>query len=209
MDSVNPYGLTSPCKKCPFRKDVESYLRPERITEIAHGLRQGETFTCHKTISYSGDSEEDAADMSKGMICAGALSICENEGITSQMTRVAERLGLYDATKINSLGVETYDSLKDWIADKNGTQIPTVTDEDGNVLEYEHCGVVTQDCVDPAGYGGGGGGGVYVNEDTPTCNPLTDACNYCGYLMCSACRADEESCLNCFADGDVEPETNV
>ncbi len=43
------YTLRQPCNNCPFRTNVQPYLRPERAQEIARALRDGGEFPCHKT----------------------------------------------------------------------------------------------------------------------------------------------------------------
>lgn len=195
------YTLRAPCNNCPFRTDVAPYLRPERAQEIAAALRQGGEFACHKTTVHSDHDGEDVLvdDPSRSRFCAGALATMEREGASNQMTRIAERLGMYEPEKLNADALPVYASLTDWV--RSYQQVDTVTTEDGEVLEYEHCGVVEQDCEDPAGFGGGYG--VYENDDEPTCNPLTDNCEGCGHLACGACRSEQwdddgQFCVVCF-----------
>lgn len=72
------------------------------------------TFPCHKTTVH--DDEGDRIPRDKEVHCAGALLFMEkvNEGAT-QIVRIAERLGLYDRTKLT--GSETvYDSVKQMVA---------------------------------------------------------------------------------------------
>jgi hypothetical protein len=96
------YGLTSPCSNCPFRSDVPPYLRKARVTEIERSLEQSE-FLCHKTVQHHEDEHGEVwdADTSQSAHCAGALILLEKLGRPSQMMRIAERLGMYDASKLD------------------------------------------------------------------------------------------------------------
>jgi len=54
------YFMKQPCKRCPFRRDVEPFLRPSRGKELAfHSTNPYSTFPCHKTTvsdeDYGGD----------------------------------------------------------------------------------------------------------------------------------------------------------
>lgn len=96
--TAEPFGLTSPCRDCPFRTDVRPYLTPERILEIRAGLVRS-TFPCHKTTQF--DDEGEHAPSDNEMHCAGALILKEKLGEASQMMQIGERLGLYNASKLN------------------------------------------------------------------------------------------------------------
>jgi hypothetical protein len=92
------YTMTTPCDDCPFLKKTAHGFTIRRLEEFASG-----SFHCHKT----GDEVEDdnggtefvANDESQ--VCAGALIFLEKRKTSSQMMRIAERLGLYDHTKLN------------------------------------------------------------------------------------------------------------
>lgn len=84
------FDLIKPCKECPFRTDRPGYLRPQRVDEITDALMAGETFQCHKTI-----------DKGEPQHCAGATIFLEANEAPNQMMRIAERLGLYDHTKLD------------------------------------------------------------------------------------------------------------
>lgn len=92
---MGPYSLTSPCKECPFRNDIKPYIREARVREIERSLVRSE-FPCHKTPETH---------------CAGALILMEKEGRSSQMMRIAERLGMYDRTKLN-MNAPVYESFR-------------------------------------------------------------------------------------------------
>lgn len=89
------YNLTKPCDNCPFSKTQKGFLAGERIKEIAEGLiSKGEYFICHKTL------EKQDEDQSH---CAGALLFLEHQDLApqNQSVRIAERLRLYDHTKLD------------------------------------------------------------------------------------------------------------
>lgn len=206
-DLARRYSLRTPCRKCPFRTDVEPYLRTGRAEEIAHALHQGGEFPCHETTvpAETADGGSTLVEGPRSRFCAGAMATMEREGNPNQMLRIAERLGLYDQEKARKARQLVYRSLSDWVMAhvRRDGGIPTVTDPDtGDLLEFEHCGVVDDGCEDPAGYAVGGS--AMENTDEPTCNPLTDGCEGCGKLACPACRSKEWSvetgqfCTFCF-----------
>jgi hypothetical protein len=99
-DTRKPFGIMSPCSTCPFRTDIVPFLRKERVREIERSLVHV-SFFCHKTTKYNDqdDDDEDVYHPKGGEAhCAGALILLEKEGRSSQMMRIAERLGLYDHT---------------------------------------------------------------------------------------------------------------
>lgn len=191
------YDMKRPCPKCPFRTDVGPYLRHGRAVEIAAALRNGGEFACHQTTEPDGESDMRATPTSK--FCAGALATMENEGTPNQMMRIAERLGSYSPAHLDLERAPVYRSLHEWT--RSFLDVPTVVDPvDGNVYEYEHCGVVGPDCEDPAGFMTGCG--AAYNDDEPTCNPLEDCCEACGHTMCGACTSvndEAKTCVDCHA----------
>jgi hypothetical protein len=202
------YGLTRPCRKCPFRTDVEPYLRAERAREIALSIQTGGEFPCHTTTVLVEDEQGEqqlADDPARSRVCAGALGVQVRSGELNQMTRIAERLGVFDPERLDTSAV--YPSFLAFTranrdADPQHTA-PTVTDpRTGEELPFEHCGVVDDDCEDPAGFLIGGA--ATDNSDEPTCNPLTDTCEGCGNLACGGCRspqwddADGKFCTVCY-----------
>jgi hypothetical protein len=93
------YDLKRPCIDCPFLRG-KAFLRSARARQIATDvLVRGQTFSCHKTLDYSGEGEP--RDTKHTQHCAGALIMCENAGRPNQMMRIAERLGMYDASKLD------------------------------------------------------------------------------------------------------------
>lgn len=112
------FALTHACKHCPFRKDIQQYLGPERKEDIAASLRRGEEFVCHKTVDYS-DSDDSAETpetndgQDNARACAGARSVTHKEGVVSQMEQIATRLG-FTIAQPQSDNI-TYGSFKEWI----------------------------------------------------------------------------------------------
>lgn len=96
-----PYGLTTPCKLCPFRTDVHPYILPERVREIERSLERAE-FPCHKTTSRD-DECDDGLYIRTGreVHCAGALILMIKEDRSSQMMRIAHRLGMFDPAALD------------------------------------------------------------------------------------------------------------
>lgn len=109
-----PYSLKTPCKDCPFRKDIPAYLVPSRILEIERALVRSE-FPCHKTTHHDDDEDSCASTYTPrgGEIhCAGALILLEKLERPSQMMRIAERLGMYDRSALD-MDAPVFDSFDD------------------------------------------------------------------------------------------------
>src|SRR4051812_48715851 len=100
----SPYGLRTPCSNCPFRTDIAPYITEARVREIEHSLVRSE-FPCHKTVKHREDEYEEEGlghiPSKDEMHCAGALILMEREERSGQMMRIAERLGLYDPSKLD------------------------------------------------------------------------------------------------------------
>lgn len=115
MPSKHPYNMSSPCPECPFRNDRPGYLTKARVIEIQRGLVRGE-FPCHKTTESveTDEGQCDRAITAASKHCAGALILMENTGDVSQMVRIAERLGMYDADDLD-LTAPVYTSWEEMI----------------------------------------------------------------------------------------------
>jgi hypothetical protein len=87
------YTKTTPCSDCPFLTGTEHAYTDERLAEFASGV-----FPCHKTAKIE-NNEFQATKESQH--CAGALIYNEKREQSNQMMRIAERLGLYDHSKLN------------------------------------------------------------------------------------------------------------
>lgn len=104
----DPYGLTRPCDNCPFRNDGHGVrLTVGRVREIENSLLRSE-FPCHKTTNV----EKGGLDMSNATHCAGALILLEKLHRPSQMMRIAERLGMYDRSRLD-MNAPVFDSFTD------------------------------------------------------------------------------------------------
>ncbi len=107
------FNITQPCDNCPFRSDVHPYLSKKRVEGIAKGLVYGsETFACHKTTS-GGNGRMTRKQTAQSSHCAGALIIQHKTGKVGQMAQIAERLGLFDPSKLkmNSPVYETFEAM--------------------------------------------------------------------------------------------------
>jgi len=75
--------IKTPCKHCPFRRDVKPVLTPERGEELAYAATNPyNSFLCHKTMEY--DDYDDDGDMKAtedSKTCAGFLTLQINEGM--------------------------------------------------------------------------------------------------------------------------------
>lgn len=88
------YDMTEPCDACPFLKGSGFKLR--RLAEHASG-----EFACHKQCKVDEDSGDFVPRSDKTNHCAGALIFLEKRGKPHQMMRICERIGMYDASKLN------------------------------------------------------------------------------------------------------------
>lgn len=89
-------AVSKPCGNCPFRSDVEPFLRPARVRAIHRAaVKSGEHFVCHKTVNYS--LEPDVLDVGR-RACAGFLILCRRDGVLGglQFVQLAERLAGID-----------------------------------------------------------------------------------------------------------------
>lgn len=105
MSSQHPFDMPKPCNNCPFRR--------EGGIKIAHAPRAQEicdqdgTFSCHKTVDYS-DEEGEGRQVESSKVCAGSLIYQIKTGQPNQMTRIGQRLGLFDP---DSLDRDSFDDV--------------------------------------------------------------------------------------------------
>jgi hypothetical protein len=88
------YNLTEPCDQCPFL--IGSGFTFDSLVEYAAG-----EFPCHKTCSIDDETGSFVPCSEKTPHCAGALIFLEKQNRPHQMMRICERLGFYDASKLN------------------------------------------------------------------------------------------------------------
>ncbi len=95
------YNLTKPCAKCPFRNDIPAFITADRVRDIDRQLERNQ-FPCHETMDYeNADGDTDAEETDRTAHCAGALILLEKIERPSQMMRIMERIGGYDARKLD------------------------------------------------------------------------------------------------------------
>lgn len=87
------YKLTKPCNACPFL--IGSGFSYRSLVQHASG-----EFGCHKACDLS-DETGCYEPHDKTPHCAGALIFLEKQNNPHQMMRICERLGLYDASKLD------------------------------------------------------------------------------------------------------------
>jgi len=81
MSKSESHFMPTPCKHCPFRRDVKPFLRPRRGEELAyHACNPYNSFTCHKTLVD--DPDDDCGNMAgpQSKECAGFITLQINEG---------------------------------------------------------------------------------------------------------------------------------
>lgn len=112
------YDMKKPCECCPFRRGTAMRLTRARVGEVVGGMLNpnGGEFPCHRTIEHlEGEHGEDAGfreKNGKGKHCAGALIFAEKNGTATQMMRICERIGMYDAASLMA-NQEVVDSVFD------------------------------------------------------------------------------------------------
>ena len=102
-------ACSSPCPKCPFRKDLPEHLKgwlgEDRMAQIIEDCVDGDSyFQCH-------------ADNS--LLCAGAIILDnkqnDGEGFTNSSTRIAVALGWVKLDKVEQHKDKIFDTADDCI----------------------------------------------------------------------------------------------
>lgn len=104
------FKLNKPCSECPYTPTGLKGLLPERCKEL-WDYTKNKTFACHKT------TEENTGKYNTEQQCVGALLVERQQGYNNNMFILAERLGIYDPSKI--LSTTLYPSLKAMIKGHN------------------------------------------------------------------------------------------
>ena len=108
------FTLKTPCKKCPFRTDIDPYLPPDRVEEILDSITDGQgTFSCHETTEFDDDGEAVFCSP-REQHCAGALILLEKLEQPNQLMRIFERLGSYDMRALD-MNAPVFDTPEDMI----------------------------------------------------------------------------------------------
>jgi len=89
------YTLTKPCDACPFLAKMRRGYTMRKLLGFASGA-----FPCHKTAEIDDETGEFQVTRDS-QHCAGALIFLEKRDAPSQIMRIAERLGIYDRTKLD------------------------------------------------------------------------------------------------------------
>jgi len=117
------YKLKTPCKDCPFRKDLPKYLKGwlgnQRAQQIADDvLERGVTFPCHKTTTHSAQGDENRGGYlytDKESQCAGAAIMQIKANNPSQWMQIAERLNFDTGVKDLDLESPVFDSPVEFV----------------------------------------------------------------------------------------------
>ncbi|MCU4320666.1 hypothetical protein KTH44_16235 [Acinetobacter bereziniae] len=114
------YKLKTPCKNCPYRKDLDDHLKGwlgrGRAEELAREvLFHGNNFPCHKTTSLDGDSEDGYVYTDKESQCAGAGIMQLKANNPSQWMQVAGRMGWDIGVQNLDLNAPVFDTAQDFI----------------------------------------------------------------------------------------------
>lgn len=102
------YDMKKPCECCPFRRGTAMRLTKGRVAEVVGMMLNpnGGEFPCHLTIEHlEGDDGENTGfreKNGKGKHCCGALIFAEKNRTSTQMMRICERIGMYDAATLMS-----------------------------------------------------------------------------------------------------------
>lgn len=109
------FDLKRPCASCPFLRVGGIRLTKGRIREIAATTTNpGATFACHKTTGAV-DGDADLVVTAASQHCAGALVYADKQGTSSQMARIAERLGMLDWNGLKGHDL-VWNDLREWLA---------------------------------------------------------------------------------------------
>lgn len=64
--------MKTPCKNCPFRKDVRPFLTPQRGLQLALLTRYRDgVFHCHETCDYDNADEDGQPSTENATLCKG------------------------------------------------------------------------------------------------------------------------------------------
>lgn len=93
------FDLHVPCSNCPFLRKGGIRLTRVRVMQICRDILsdQGKIFACHKTTV---DRNGELVEAMTSRHCAGALIFSEKHGNATQMTRIAQRLRMYEPKKL-------------------------------------------------------------------------------------------------------------
>ena len=184
------HNMTRPCDNCPFRRDGIKLAHYERAREVANASG----FPCHKTVDYDEDVDGPITRTGKSRACAGALIYHEKKGTPTQLMRSMERLGGYDASKL--------DRSADHLIVDRPEQMVEGYEETAETLagEPSTCEVCDPDCENPAGQMVGSAV-IYGEPGTTT---LCDECGRYACMSCSEIIGAKRICNDCMDDTECD-----
>lgn len=108
-------STNKPCKRCPFRSDIEPYIRYNRARKIADSLYMGNSFPCHQTTTH--DDGEYVPTSGEKMCAGAAITLLKYDGPNNYM-RIMSRIGAMDLNRLEREGEATplYECLEEWVA---------------------------------------------------------------------------------------------
>lgn len=90
------FGVQSPCRDCPFRRDVPGFLTQQRAQQIAGEILDDRTiFHCHKTVEYG---EDDTPETAEAQHCAGAAIVLWKVSRPNVAMRIAMMHGMLNGS---------------------------------------------------------------------------------------------------------------
>lgn len=116
------FDLKAPCGNCPFRRDKAHLfgLSEDRVREIV----SAQSFQCHKTVDYGEFDDPDKRQGDNPQQCAGLMAMLHAEGRPNQIMQVAERLGVFDPTALDTS--KTFATVSEAMeAHGNGNRTPS------------------------------------------------------------------------------------
>lgn len=122
------FTMRTPCDGCPFLRTAGAVrIDKARAKDIAEMMcdPSGGTFPCHKTTCFGDNGEH--VPHSAEMHCAGALIFSEKNGNATQMMRIAERIGSYDAKSLmtdNAAVADVFDTVDEMVEANHDRRIP-------------------------------------------------------------------------------------
>jgi hypothetical protein len=133
------YDMKKPCECCPFRRGTPMRLTKGRVREVVGGMLNpgGGEFPCHRTIEHHEDGEG-YSEKKNCKHCAGALIFAEKNGTATQMMRVCERIGMYDAAALmadQEVVDSVFDDFDEALKHLTSPQLNNTVDKDGERIQ--------------------------------------------------------------------------
>ena len=110
------FSLKRPCKDCPFRRDVESYLHPAWAERMVRELDEGTPFFCHNFSTVPGYHVTDR----RARYCAGHQLWALAQDRLPQTNVLAHALGLWSPTQLDAGAVPVIGSAQELLEHHGG-----------------------------------------------------------------------------------------